>query len=97
MIILDVRSKREHFNLHIDGAISFPFYELKDNKKKLDIFGPAKKMNRWILTYCACPHALSSQVARTLIKNGFDKVAVIDEGLDYWYDKGYPTVRKGIR
>lgn len=43
-----------------------------------------------IITYCACPHHLSSLRAAGLQKAGFSQVYVIDEGFGVWSDRGYP-------
>ena len=46
---------------------------------------------RWIVTYCACPHAESGDLAAKLVAAGFTKVTVLNEGLGYWKSKGYKT------
>jgi rhodanese-related sulfurtransferase len=42
-----------------------------------------------MVCYCACPHAESGQLAQKLVKEGFTKVTVLDEGLGYWRTKKY--------
>jgi hypothetical protein len=36
--------------------------------------------NAWLVCYCACPHAESSELARKLLAAGFSKITVLDEG-----------------
>ena len=49
--------------------------------------------DKWIVTYCGCPHAISGQAADTLLEAGFEKVGVLDEGFFVWQDLGYPVSR----
>ena len=49
--------------------------------------------DHWVVTYCACPHAISGQAADRLRKAGFQKVGVLDEGFPYWKEQGYPTLQ----
>ncbi len=44
-----------------------------------------------IVTYCGCPHHLSSIRAAAFISNGYEEVYAIDEGFFEWRDLGYPT------
>jgi len=46
--------------------------------------------DRRILTYCGCPHHLSSQRAASLIANGYTEVYALDKGIRDWIDKDYP-------
>jgi rhodanese-related sulfurtransferase len=48
--------------------------------------------NTWIVTYCACPHAASGQVVDKLNQKGYNKTAIIDEGILIWAQLGYPVV-----
>ena len=43
-----------------------------------------------IVTYCGCPHHLSSQRAASLIDAGYANTYAIDEGLGGWVENGYP-------
>ncbi|WP_114578876.1 rhodanese-like domain-containing protein [Saliphagus sp. LR7] len=43
-----------------------------------------------IVTYCGCPHHLSSQRAASLIDAGYEHAYAIDEGLGGWENNGYP-------
>jgi cytochrome c oxidase cbb3-type subunit 3/ubiquinol-cytochrome c reductase cytochrome c subunit len=45
----------------------------------------------WLVCYCSCPSAESGQLAQKLLKAGFTKVTVLEEGLRVWKAKKYPT------
>ena len=85
LIITDARAPSDWLNLHITGAISTPFYDLRS----LD---DLPNDGTWILAYCACPHHVSGQVVDELRKRGYKHTAVIDEGIFAWQHAGYPVV-----
>jgi cytochrome c oxidase cbb3-type subunit III len=85
VIIADARAPSDYESLHITGAISTPYYELRS----LD---DLPNDGTWILAYCACPHHVSGQVVEELRKRGYKHTAVIDEGIFAWQHKGYPVV-----
>ena len=82
--ILDARSPSDYVNEHIAGAASVPFYDPNPYIDKLP-------KNVWLVCYCACPHAESGQLAGKLSSAGFKKVTVLDEGLNVWKARNYPT------
>jgi cytochrome c oxidase cbb3-type subunit 3 len=85
MVILDARATSDWANGHIPGAAPFPFYDIAQMAEHLPRDGT------WILAYCACPHAASGHVVDDLRGRGFEHTAVIDEGIHYWMDHGYPV------
>jgi cytochrome c oxidase cbb3-type subunit 3/ubiquinol-cytochrome c reductase cytochrome c subunit len=89
MIILDARPPADYARMHIAGAISVPFYQA-------DAFAKELPKDRYVLTYCGCPHAESGKLRDALRKLGYSRVAVIDEGINVWRDRGYP-VRGGAK
>lgn len=89
MIIVDARPPSDYARMHIAGAISVPFYQVEAFSKEIP-------KDRYVLTYCACPHAESVKVRDALRGLGYPRVAVIDEGILAWRDRGYP-VRGGAR
>lgn len=89
MIIVDARPPADYARMHVAGAISIPFYDSASFAKQLP-------KDRYILTYCGCPHAESGQLRTALKKLGYPRVAVMDEGLLAWRDRGYP-VRGGAK
>jgi cytochrome c oxidase cbb3-type subunit 3/ubiquinol-cytochrome c reductase cytochrome c subunit len=73
---------------HIAGAVSVPIYAVERSLPQLP-------RERWIVAYCACPHAASGAAAGALRRNGYDRVRLLDEGYVDWR-RGYP-VREGAR
>jgi rhodanese-related sulfurtransferase/mono/diheme cytochrome c family protein len=85
LIVIDARPQSEWRTVHVEGAVSMPYDELK----KLDAI---PKDGTWVLAYCACPHHLSGIVIDELQKRGYKRVAVLDEGILAWHRHGYPVV-----
>ncbi|MBL92288.1 MAG: hypothetical protein CMH56_10835 [Myxococcales bacterium] len=86
LVILDARPHSDYLAGHISGAIALPFYLIETN---IDLL----PKDKWIITYCGCPHAISGQALDKLKENGFDKVAVLNEGFYYWERFPYPVSR----
>lgn len=85
MIIIDARPESDWRRVHVTGAVSLPYMDLK----RLDV---VPNDGTWVLAYCACPHHLSGIVIDELIKRGYKHVAVLDEGILEWHRRGYPVV-----
>jgi mono/diheme cytochrome c family protein/rhodanese-related sulfurtransferase len=85
MIIIDARPPSEWMRVHITGAVSIPYHDLK----RLD---DMPKDGTWAIAYCACPHHLSGVVVDELRKRGYAHSAVLDEGILEWHRRGYPVV-----
>lgn len=86
MIMLDARSEAAWHQTHIPGAVSVPYYQEPDKFIK-DI----PNDSTWIVVYCACPHAASTQVVNTLKRFGYKHTAILDEGVLVWAQRGYPV------
>ena len=84
LIILDARPGSDYLSEHISGAVSVPFY-------RMDLAIPVLPQDRWIVTYCGCPHMISGEAAADLQDAGFDLVAVLDEGYYGWAGANYPV------
>lgn len=84
MIIIDARPPSDWSMLHIPGAISVPYYD----PANLDA---VPNDGTWVLAYCACPHHASGIVVDELRKRGYPHTAVIDEGILFWRQQGYPV------
>lgn len=87
MLLLDARVPSDYEMEHIAGAYNVPFYDPTPYLDKLP-------KNTWLVAYCGCPHAESGNLARELMKAGFEQVTVLDEGLWVWKERGHP-MRKG--
>jgi mono/diheme cytochrome c family protein/rhodanese-related sulfurtransferase len=87
LILLDTRVPSVWQRAHIKGAIPFPYYsdlldKVKDLPKDVQIVG-----------YCSCPRAATEHIVRQLREMGYDKTAVLYEGIFGWMNLGYPVVR----
>jgi mono/diheme cytochrome c family protein/rhodanese-related sulfurtransferase len=85
LIIIDARPPSDWMRVHITGAVSIPYHDMK----RLD---DMPKDGTWAIAYCACPHHLSGVVVDELRKRGFPHSAVLDEGILEWHRRGYPVV-----
>jgi len=81
--IFDVRNDLSYQEGHIKGAKLLPIPITSDMVKDIP-------KNSEIVTYCGCPHHLSSIGAEQLENLGYRNVKVLDEGYWYWKDKNYP-------
>ncbi|MFN8473616.1 MAG: rhodanese-like domain-containing protein [Anaerolineae bacterium] len=86
VVIIDARAPSDFAAGHIPGAINIPYYDMPKRYSEVP-------KDKWVITYCACPHAEAEQAARELMKQGYTKVKAIDEGYFGWVDKGYPTTK----
>jgi cytochrome c oxidase cbb3-type subunit 3/ubiquinol-cytochrome c reductase cytochrome c subunit len=84
MGFLDARAPSDYVVSHVAGANNVPFYEGSQY-----LFALPK--DKWLVTYCGCPHAESGQLADTLRAGGFTKVTVLDEGFYVWQNRRYPV------
>lgn len=85
IVIIDARPPSEWRRVHIAGAVSIPYHDMK----RLDELG---KDGTWVVAYCACPHHLSGIVVDELRKRGYTHSAVLDEGINEWHRRGLPVV-----
>jgi rhodanese-related sulfurtransferase len=81
IVFVDSRVALDYESGHIPGAAHVPYFEAADHIDSLP-------KDRWIVTYCECPHAEAEQVADVLLDNGFTMVRVMDEGLQGWREIG---------
>ncbi|MFZ9038457.1 MAG: c-type cytochrome [Gammaproteobacteria bacterium] len=84
MIILDARPPSDWYLAHIPGAVPAPAYD----PDSIIILLPED--DTWIISYCACPHKYSDQLTDALRSAGFKNSAVLDEGVRWWQQQGYP-------
>ncbi|HET7501332.1 MAG TPA: c-type cytochrome [Kofleriaceae bacterium] len=90
MVIIDARPPSEWMRVHITGAVSIPYHDMK----RLD---EIPRDGTWIIAYCACPHHLSGIVVDELRKRGYAHAVVLDEGINEWHRRGLPvTAAEGV-
>lgn len=82
---VDARGERQYTRSHLYGSVLSP-------AQQGSIGGgiPEWGTDERIVTYCGCPHHLSSVRAAGLQKAGYENVYVIDEGFIEWSDQEYP-------
>jgi len=88
VVIADARPEEYYQRRHVEGAVWSPAVEGQESDDPLE----ALSTDQRILTYCRCPHHLSSLRASALIGAGYETVYALDKGLDDWVEKGYPVV-----
>ena len=74
--IVDVRSKREFEEGHIDGSINIPDYEINSKFEKL-----FTNYNQIIVLYCSSGER-SKKVCKKLLKKGYTNVFNLYGGID---------------
>lgn len=81
----DARGRNQYERGHIAGAVFSPAPDGAEDD-------PAEEWSTdtQIVTYCGCPHHLSSMRAASLIDDGYEEVYALDEGFQAWIDNGYP-------
>ena len=84
LLLADARPPTDYVAEHIAGAVSVPFYDAEKYLEKLPT-------DVTIVAYCGCPHAASGALADRLVKRGYERVKVLDEGYYVWHDEGYPV------
>jgi len=84
LIIIDARPQSDWMRVHITGAVSIPYHDLTRLSEV--------PKDTWVIAYCACPHHLSGVVVDELIKRGYTKALVLDEGILEWHRRGFPVV-----
>ena len=84
LIILDARPPSDWFLAHIPGAVPAPSYDPDT------IIFQLPEDDTWIVSYCACPHKYSDQLTDALRSAGYKNSVVLDEGVRWWQQNGYP-------
>jgi rhodanese-related sulfurtransferase len=92
VVVGDARAKQYYEWKHIVGAVWSPAVDGQESNDPLE----ALPTDQRILTYCRCPHHLSSARASALIRDGYEQVYALDKGLDDWEAKGYPIAGEGV-
>ncbi|MGZ5055618.1 MAG: rhodanese-like domain-containing protein [Methylobacter sp.] len=84
-VIVDVREKDDWNEHHIHGAVRIPLSQLNDRLSELE---PYK--NRPLITQCQA--GMRSAQAQLILKAaGFDKVYLMNGGIQAWHEQGLVT------
>ena len=89
IVIIDARAASDWIQCHIPGAISAPYHD----RDQLD---RVPKDGTWVVAYCACPHHASGEVVDALREKKYPNTAVMDEGILFWKDHGYPLAGEAV-
>jgi rhodanese-related sulfurtransferase len=81
----DARGLYQYEYSHVYGSVLSPAQKKSDGGAIPD--WPREDR---VVTYCGCPHHLSSLRAAGLQKAGYEEVYAIDEGFGVWSERGYP-------
>ena len=90
LVIVDARTPSDWIQFHIPGSVPIPYYD-------------AEKLARipndgtWVIAYCACPHHASGEVVDALKKRNYPNAAILDEGILYWKDHGFPLAGEAAK
>ncbi|ELZ10942.1 hypothetical protein C479_09033 [Halovivax asiaticus JCM 14624] len=90
LLVLDARSEAAYSRSRVEEAKLSPAGAPDFDHPTADV-----ATDRRIVTYCGCPHHLSTARAAELYDEGFETVYAIDEGFGGWTDNGYPTAGSG--
>jgi len=94
-LVLDVREPSEFAERHIAGAMNVPRGMLELRAAEDSPVADSHLTDRadaGILVYCTkSPSARSLLAAQTLARLGYEKVSVLDGGLNAWAEAGLPT------
>jgi cytochrome c oxidase cbb3-type subunit 3/ubiquinol-cytochrome c reductase cytochrome c subunit len=89
MIIIDARSPSDWIQFHIPGSVPIPYYDTAQLER-------VPNDDTWVIAYCACPHHASGEVVDALRKRGFKNTAVLDEGILFWRQQGFPLEGEAV-
>jgi cytochrome c oxidase cbb3-type subunit 3/ubiquinol-cytochrome c reductase cytochrome c subunit len=83
-VLIDARPTSDYLRMHIPGAISVPYFDMRDLEK-------VPNDGTWVVTYCVCPHEESGRVLEELRARGYANTAILDEGFFVWKQQGHPV------
>lgn len=84
-VFVDARGEGQYENTRIAGALWSPAPDGREDDPVADRARDAR-----IVTYCGCPHHLSSMRAASLLEDGYETVYALDEGIVEWVNRDYP-------
>jgi rhodanese-related sulfurtransferase len=83
--VLDVRTRREYREGHIEGALNIPITELRSKAEGLPF-----DRRRPVVAVCLTAHR-SIPAVRILNDHGYGQVAHLAGGMVAWHREGFPT------
>lgn len=89
MVIIDARPPSDWIQFRIPGAVSLPYHDHSQLER-------VPNDGTWVIAYCACPHHASGEVVDALRRKGYKNTAVLDEGILFWRDRGFPLAGEAV-
>lgn len=86
ILFADARSEAAYRKSHVAGAVFSP---APDGQPDDPV--EAKPDSTRVVTYCGCPHHLSTMRAASLIEDGYANTYALDEGFRPWQQGDYPV------
>jgi cytochrome c oxidase cbb3-type subunit 3/ubiquinol-cytochrome c reductase cytochrome c subunit len=83
-VLIDARPTSDYLRMHIPGAISVPYFDMRDLAK-------VPNDGTWVVAYCVCPHEESGRILEELRGRGYPNTAILDEGFFVWKEQGHPV------
>lgn len=90
MVLLDTRVTSVWQTAHIEGSFPVPYYA------DFDAIVAELPKDVQIVAYCSCPRAAADSVVHKLRRRGYQRTAVLYEGIFGWQNLGYPVVRRAL-
>lgn len=90
IVLLDTRVTSVWQTAHIEGSFPMPYYS------DFDEMTEALPKDVMIVAYCSCPRAAADYVIEQLRDRGYQRTAVLYEGIFGWMHLGYPVVRGAV-
>jgi cytochrome c oxidase cbb3-type subunit 3 len=89
LVIIDARTPSDWIQFHIPGSVPIPYYDVEKLAR-------IPNDGTWVIAYCACPHHASGEVVDALKRKNYAHAAVLDEGILFWKDRGYPLAGEAV-
>jgi len=86
-IVVDVSDPADYKKAHIPDAVNMPAKSLSNDLKQIE-----KHKNKNVILVCRMGNKAQS-VAKQLIRNGFEKVYVVNGGMNAWEKENLPVKR----
>lgn len=91
-VFADARHEFQYEREHIAGAVFSP---APDGQSSDDPLADLSTETR-IVTYCGCPHTLSTQRGASLIRDGYVHTYALADGFQPWREAGYPVAEESV-
>jgi rhodanese-related sulfurtransferase len=92
VLFADARSPTAYENARITDAVFSPAPDGQGGEDPVE----ERSTDDRIVTYCGCPHHLSTLRASDLIADGYAHTYALDEGFHAWVDRGHPVAGNSV-